>query len=789
MGLIDRLFKNQTPSSEKGKKKNFRHSSSIKRTPEDRIKMEMDTLVSAAEDAVDVYNPNRIDILTIYKKSWKDAQVISEREKAESFVTVEPYELRDESGQPNEDAKKLFARPWFEQVRRFKLYEEFWGYTLMEFQQQDENGEFEDVKIFPRMNINPFSRQILLNPLDKAGISYRDHLYEYFLLETGDPEELGKLEAISREVILKNYARSDWSEYNERFGKPMLDYGIDTDEEDEIARKEEMAQNFGRDLYIIRGVEEEVTIHEFSGGSAGGNFEKSARFCDEQIAKLMNGQVGTGDDKAFVGSAEVHERILTTFNKARLLRIQNFVNYELIPFLIYHGYRLEGYTFAYPILEESEQTPKAPEQNRSGKKKTYQPQTGLGFEYAGVIIPLGILSQGQEIKFKKDVAESLARKLFAGKQPVIDKEIFQDEHTQMQKALKTGWGSGFSVEYNKPDWEYIQNLRYNTAVFSAFKCNHQIKEAARLLVDDAGSPRTWKEFQQACLKVSEKYNQRWLRTEFNTAHTSAKFAKKWQEFEQDQDLYPNLTHVSVMDESTRPSHALLNGVTLPISDPHWRTYYPPLDWNCRCTVIQSDGEIVPPGTLPHVPEIFQNNVGITARIFDESHPFYHGISEAEKAKALYFVQQNLRPADEVTGRNIEFNAYPNEYKKAYFNADNGGFMVIHKGHRRTDNYPGEVQAVKAFAKIGEVTVLQDEPYGVTACDALINGIPTEIKVMTGHRNLRHRALKAVQQGAKMIVFNIKFDNDFEIFKRFNSIKKDTNLTIWYLKNGELKRWE
>jgi hypothetical protein len=30
----------------------------------------------------------------------------------------------------------------------------------------------------------------------------------------------------------------------------------------------------------------------------------------------------------------------------------------------------------------------------------------------------------------------------------------------------------------------------------------------------------------------------------------------------------------------------MNGITLPIDDPFWDSYYPPNGWNCRCTVVQ-----------------------------------------------------------------------------------------------------------------------------------------------------------------------------------------------------------
>ena len=36
----------------------------------------------------------------------------------------------------------------------------------------------------------------------------------------------------------------------------------------------------------------------------------------------------------------------------------------------------------------------------------------------------------------------------------------------------------------------------------------------------------------------------------------------------------------------RPEHAALHGVTLPVTDTFWETYYPPNGWNCQCTVVQ-----------------------------------------------------------------------------------------------------------------------------------------------------------------------------------------------------------
>ena len=66
---------------------------------------------------------------------------------------------------------------------------------------------------------------------------------------------------------------------------------------------------------------------------------------------------GTSDVKAWAGSAEVHERVLTEFTKSRMKRIQNDINYKLIPFLTAHGYPLNDCEFGfYTLMNKSDNT-------------------------------------------------------------------------------------------------------------------------------------------------------------------------------------------------------------------------------------------------------------------------------------------------------------------------------------------------------------------------------------------------------------------------------------------------
>lgn len=72
--------------------------------------------------------------------------------------------------------------------------------------------------------------------------------------------------------------------------------------------------------------------------------------------------------------------------------------------------------------------------------------------------------------------------------------------------------------------------------------------------------------------------------------------------------FPSLTFHCVRDGRERPSHRQLHGMTYPVDHEVWSTYYPPIDWNCRCwaTSSRSTAE-VRPAYWPGVSAEFSNN--------------------------------------------------------------------------------------------------------------------------------------------------------------------------------------
>ena len=149
----------------------------------------------------------------------------------------------------------------------------------------------------------------------------------------------------------------------------------------------------------------------------------------------------------------------------------------------------------------------------------------------------------------------------------------------LNEAVEAGIGQ------SKPSAIMTQRLKESNYVFSGFKAFHEMKEAFPLLVDEEGNRKPFKQFLKEVQTVNEKYNDHYLRAEYNFAVTASEMAAKWERFEEGGDRY-DLQYRTVGDDRVRASHRKLDGVTLPPSSPFWDEYFPPNGWRCRCTVVQ-----------------------------------------------------------------------------------------------------------------------------------------------------------------------------------------------------------
>jgi len=349
--------------------------------------MQQDELLNAILLAENPQMPQRYRLLEMYRQAVREPHTRSQIATNMNKTIGSPFGVFKKGTEDiDEEATQLLTRPWFEKCRTYFHEARLYGHSLIEFGQlkyNEESGknEFSDVKLFPREHVRQETGEILIEPTDTEGIPFREPPFNKWLLEAGDPLDLGLLVIVTKEVIWKKYSRSDWSRASEKFGMPILAIKSASKDKKEIARLEQMASNFGSNLWVILDDQDEVQIIESKSSTGKGHlvYLDKAKYCDEMISKTINGQTGTSDVKAFAGSAEVHEHTQDDFIESNKRSETYWNNFVLFPFLIEKGYDLKDREFRYididkdggddPDMQDEEDANKKKRTGGSGKKK------------------------------------------------------------------------------------------------------------------------------------------------------------------------------------------------------------------------------------------------------------------------------------------------------------------------------------------------------------------------------------------------------------------------------------
>lgn len=288
-----------------------------------------------------------------------------------------------------------------------------------------------------------------------------------------------------------------------------------------------------------------------------------------------------------------------------------------------------------------------------------------------------------------------------------EKKVPENQREQLWRyyydKLSKGVDEGFSPQSSHYDKDLADALKLSIAEFSAFKETSFRKTIEDLLVDENGSLRSWSEFKKEAYKVSGDYNHRWLETEYHQTIANAQMAEKWKGFEANADLFPNLKLVSVKDGRVRPEHQVLDGTIRPLNDPFWKTHTPPLDWGCRCDVIQTDE---PPTEIKGGLQLkieFENNPAISGKIFGGSAYMTSGGLNPEMIEKIgnWGARMYKKVKDEAVKlyeKTILSRERERQFKKV-FNTEKGS-VLKHLLYRKGEDHKAIMETAKVFAKNG-----------------------------------------------------------------------------------------
>lgn len=241
----------------------------------------------------------------------------------------------------------------------------------------------------------------------------------------------------------------------------------------------------------------------------------------------------------------------------------------------------------------------------------------------------------------KNQKKALVEALWTG---VYDKTLlpywlFDLLATNFEKAAVGGWGNALGKGLVE-DLELERLMQENIYYFAARKTAHELNDMHNVLLISKGK----EDFVKRALEINNKYNKNWYETEYRVTQRIAKAGREWRSIEETAEAFPLLRFIAVMDTNTRDAHAALNGVVRPIGDGFWKTYFPPLDWNCRCTTERVEGgekkTPIKDIAKPPVIDQFRERVTDSKKIWHESHPYFSGLSDEQiQASDLLVVEK------------------------------------------------------------------------------------------------------------------------------------------------------
>ena len=211
----------------------------------------------------------------------------------------------------------------------------------------------------------------------------------------------------------------------------------------------------------------------------------------------------------------------------------------------------------------------------------------------------------------------------------IDPDLYGHTFETLDKGLRDTFGT---PAWGTPDRDFLEYASKNVAIFSGFKTLQQQKELHNLLFDKDGNMKTFHQFAKDSAKVLDKYNQNWLRTEYNTLVARARFASDWKKFEKNKDLYPNLKWLPSSSIDKREGHKLFYNKVWPIDDPFWDTNYPGNLWNCKCGIKSTSEGAAPAKKHNHNKPSpgLNENPGKTGKMFTDGHPYIKNSTKQDK---------------------------------------------------------------------------------------------------------------------------------------------------------------
>ncbi len=308
---------------------------------------------NAWQSAIDVRNPNRLRLYDIYRDAMADSHLSGCIQQRVGFVMSRSFKLVNEKGDADEDALHLLDQPWFKSLCRYCLDANWWGHSLMELGDVITDGDghpaFNGVRLIPRRHVIPeYGRVVQRVGYNwQSGIDYHERPWSDWLIEAGQPDDLGLLLKAALHTIPKKHASSFWDCFAEIFGMPWRVARTTTRDPKEYRRIEDMIYNAGKGTGMVTGPDTEIQFVESGKGDAFNVYDKRIDRANSELSKLIIGQTMTIEDGSSLSQSQTHLAVFENLVESDRDMLRDIVNNQLLPRMVMHGFPVKGLRFEW----------------------------------------------------------------------------------------------------------------------------------------------------------------------------------------------------------------------------------------------------------------------------------------------------------------------------------------------------------------------------------------------------------------------------------------------------------
>lgn len=322
-----------------------------------RVRQDLQKWRQALMSAENIISPSRYLLYTVYREVILDPHLSALIESRKNKVLGKKFALLNEAGEELEGTNKTLSGAWFYNFLSLALDARYWGFSLVQFQDLV-NDTFIGVELVPRENVKPELGIVVTHYAHTEGIPYQEGPVANWVLGIGEPKDLGLLNKACPMVIQKRNALGAWSEFIEIFGHPFRVGKTDTQDLEKKTRLEQAMADMSTATWMVTDLDDVIEFIDGKTVSSADIYSLYVEKLNSELSKLILGQTGTTDEKAYSGSANVHQDVSQEYMEADIRHIETIVNTQLLPMMARLGMPVNGLTFKYDrteILGKAEQ--------------------------------------------------------------------------------------------------------------------------------------------------------------------------------------------------------------------------------------------------------------------------------------------------------------------------------------------------------------------------------------------------------------------------------------------------